>query len=405
MARLTRQEGTAAPRHTGWAFVADRLPYVLAFFAALGLALAVFYLEQALAGVSLPLDLPYIGLLAALAFGLGLLYDYGRQRRFRKRLEALRAGPPLEAFAALSGAVTQEQHLVQEVIRAQHRAYLDELAAHRARQEQDFLFLNRWAHQMKTPLSVIDLTLEAEEKAGRLPPEVLADLREESDKLADGLELLLSSIRLGDFRADFVVRRTDLTGTARRAINNYRRAFIRRHVYPVLEAPADPVWVETDEKWLSFILGQLLSNAVKYSAVARQPVPGEAPPPAVADASAATAPAETPDVTAPGEVPASVVPALAPRVTVRVIREPGACRVEVADQGVGIPPEDLGRVFDPFFTGANGRLYPEATGMGLYLARTVADRLGHRLSIVSERGRGTTAAVVIRTETTLGSGG
>jgi len=89
-----------------------------------------------------------------------------------------------------------------------------------------------------------------------------------------------------------------------------------------------------------------------------------------------------------------------PRITLRVTREPGSCRVEVADRDVGIPPEDLERVFDPFFPGANGQLYPEATGMGLYLARAVCTGLGHALAITSERGRGTTAAVVIRTDTT-----
>ncbi len=377
--------------HTGWAFLVDHLPYALVFAAALGLALVVVHFRQVLAGVTVPLDLPYVGLLATLAFGLGLAYDYGRQRRFRKMLETLRAGSPLDAFAALRGAATHEQTLTEEVIRAQHRAYLDELAAHRVRQQHDFLFFSRWAHQMKTPLSVIDLTLEAEEKEGRLPSEVLADLREETDKLADGLELLLSSARLGDFRADFVVGRTNLTDIARRAINTHRRAFIRRRVYPVLEAPPEPVWVKTDEKWLGFVLGQLVNNAIKYSAPARVTRfrDGTASDPELGDA-------------APDD-PAGSATDRSPKMTVRVIREPNLCRLEVADCGVGIPPEDVERVFDPFFTGTNGRLYPEATGIGLYLAKEVCDRLGHRIDVTSALHRGTTVSVTFLTERTLHS--
>ena len=76
----------------------------------------------------------------------------------------------------------------------------------------------------------------------------------------------------------------------------------------------------------------------------------------------------------------------------------------MADNGIGIPPEDLGRVFDPFFTGLNGRAFPQATGMGLYLAREVCHRLGHTISLESAPGKGTTARLRFQAPQTLFTG-
>ncbi|MGE5559677.1 MAG: sensor histidine kinase [Chloroflexota bacterium] len=351
-------------------FFADRLPYLVAFASVLTLTLAVIWLAGAIGQRPLSLgNLIYIGVIAIAGLIAYLLTDYQRQRPFRKQLQALRDDPSLEAFAAVATAATREQEAVQELIRTQHRLYLDELAAYRRRQEINGAFLNRWAHQMKTPVSVIDATLQEEEKAGQCPPELLASLREELDRLAEGLELMLSSARLGDFRADFVVHRIDVADAVRRAINEQRRAFIRRQVYPVLDAPAEPALADTDEKWLRFVVGQLLTNAIKYS----RPRGG----PAVRDDDDRK------------------------QVVVRVEAGPHAVTISVSDQGVGIPAQDIGRVFEPFFTGENGRLYPEATGMGLYLAREVCDRLGHRIEVKSEQGVGTTVTVTISTNTTL----
>lgn len=351
-------------------FLVDRLPYVLAFLASLGLALAVVRLELALssgtpAGPSgpTPANLFYAGLLAAAVLLTYLFYDYQRQRPFWEQLAALRDNPFLDAFAALGPGATREQELAREAIRTQHRLYLDELSSYRAGQEWSSLFSSRWAHQMKTPLSVIDLTLREEEEFGRCPPEVLASLREETDKLDEGLELMLSNARLADFKADFVAHRVDIAAALRRVVNDHRAAFIRRKVYPSLQAPPEPLLVETDDKWARFVFGQLVANAIKYS----RPGAGDDP----------------------------------KRVSLEVEPYPQGCRVRVVDQGVGIPEQDVARVFEPFFTGENGRLYPGATGMGLYLAREVCRRLGHQIDLTSKQGVGTTVTVTFQTKTSL----
>lgn len=68
--------------------------------------------------------------------------------------------------------------------------------------------------------------------------------------------------------------------------------------------------------------------------------------------------------------------------------------LEVRDRGVGIPAQDLSRVFDPYFTGENGRMFTESTGMGLYLVRQVCSKLGHEVELESQKGEGTALRLV-----------
>src|SRR5690606_17929341 len=138
----------------------------------------------------------------------------------------------------------------------------------------------------------------------------------------------------------------------RKFINDHRREFIIHRVFPRLELqqggtqvqePDVTHWlVETDRKWLRFVLEQIVSNALKYAS------------------------------------PTDAGHGRATFIIRHDEREPEMV-LEVVDNGIGIPPEDLPRVFDPFFTGHAGRHYPQSTGMGLYLAREVCRRLGHSI--------------------------
>jgi signal transduction histidine kinase len=123
--------------------------------------------------------------------------------------------------------------------------------------------------------------------------------------------------------------------------------FIRSQVFPKVEI--DPrIHVLSDEKWLNFILSQLVTNAVKYSAGKGR------------------------------------------NVFISAREEWDYIQMEVKDEGIGIPTHDLARIFDPYFTGDNGRQFPAATGMGLYLVHEICDRLGHHVEAESELHAGTT---------------
>lgn len=240
-----------------------------------------------------------------------------------------------------------------ELLKEQYRLYQDKLTALREQQEQQNYFQSRWAHQMKTPLAVLDLLLQ-QWAAGEVSSSELANsLYEVRDKFAAGLELMLHNSRLSQFELDFTAQQADLHALVRQAINEHKAAFIRYGIFPKVTGEQSPTIIKTDPKWLLFVFDQIINNALKYS---RQE----------ADA----------------KIIEFVITSSGSEVTV-------AC----CDSGVGIPPEDLERVWQPFFTGANGRRFPEATGMGLNLARKVCDRLGHKIAIASRVNEGTTVTL------------
>ena len=190
-----------------------------------------------------------------------------------------------------------------------------------------------WVHQIKAPIAVMKVMLQQEDT-----PEN-RELSAELFRVEQYAEMALCYVRLGEGASDLVIQEYDLDTIIRKAVRKYAGQFIRRRIRLVYEGTA--VRVITDEKWLSFIIEQLLINAVKY--------------------------------TAEGSVTIAV--------------EDGK-KLSVTDTGIGISPEDMPRIFEKGYTGYNGRLDKKSTGIGLYLCRKAAEKLGHVLTAESEPGKG-----------------
>lgn len=202
------------------------------------------------------------------------------------------------------------------------RTALNESTTLRQTERQESLdYYTAWVHQIKTPVSVMKMILESEDTEEHR--ELLAELF----RIEQYVEMVLSYLRLGSSTSDYVFAEYDLDPIIRQAIRKYAPQFIRRKLRLVY-TPTD-VSVLTDEKWLLFIIEQVLSNSIKY----------------------------TP---AGGSVTISIV-------------DGGVLRI--SDTGIGISPEDLPRIFEKGFTGYNGRADKKSTGLGLYLCRTAASRL------------------------------
>lgn len=170
--------------------------------------------------------------------------------------------------------------------------------------------------------------------------------------------MMLQTARLEEFAFDVKPQTFDLAEMVRSLINQEKRQFIKRRLFPTLHVPPNAVQISSDQKWLSFVVEQILFNALKYS---KQGV---------------------------GDP-----------ITIRIETQGHETRLSVADEGIGIPPQDLPRIFDAFFTGENGRTMKEATGMGLYLAKQVCSRLGHKLYAESKEGAGTVMTIVFSSDT------
>ncbi len=291
----------------------------------LGICSAVFYLY------GLPLE--SVGYAFALCFALGLaLFVPGYFQFFRRhrelerlRLQVRERVLPLPPPKGLLEA--DYQALLQDL--ASERAALALEDRNRLQDMTDYYTL--WAHQIKTPIAAMGLLLQEEPR-----PELEGELI----KIEQYVEMVLGYLRLGSETTDYVLRRCDLDGLVRQSVRKFARLFILKKIS--LDFRETGKTVLTDEKWLAFVIEQLLSNALKYT-----PEGGR----------------------------------------IRVYGD-GETLV-IADSGIGIRPEDLPRVFEKGFTGYNGREDKKSTGIGLYLCSQVLERLNHGVSIVSRPGEGT----------------
>ncbi len=194
-----------------------------------------------------------------------------------------------------------------------------------------------WAHQVKTPIAAMRLMLQS----GAAPDS--GAMREELISVERYVDMAMAYVRLDDSGDDFVIREYDLDEILKPILRRFSRVFIRKKLKLNYETLS--VRTLTDKKWLSFMLEQLLSNAVKY--------------------------------TTDGSV--------------SIYLENGS--LVIADTGIGISPSDMPRIYEMGYTGLNGRIDEHASGIGLYLCRRIADMLGHRLTIESQLNVGTRAIV------------
>jgi len=283
----------------------------------------------------------YAFLLCVLTLVGYLLYRYATLLPFYRRLSV--ALPSLDE-SPLSVGTTPLGEALTALLQTQYRFYQERLFHYQRLQEMHTTFTTIWVHQMKTPLSVISLLTQDEDDPR------FVSIREETDRLQQGLEMTLYASRLATFANDFHVEQVDLRKLITEIISKNKHFFIRNAVYP--EVHVDPtLLVISDLKWLAYILDQLVINAIKYS----------------------TGSHETVSLTAQVQED---------RVTLLV-----------RDHGVGIPEVDLPRIFEPYFTGENGRTHRQSTGMGLYLVYEACRQLGHSILVESEVNKGTTISL------------
>lgn len=235
---------------------------------------------------------------------------------------------------------------ITALLRKQYQLFEKSLDQLNKKHQEHITFINQWVHQMKTPLSVIRLQLEAH--AGE---PYAHDISEEAFKLEKGLNMALYYARIDAFQSDFVIERTHLKSLILDSINQEKKLFIKNNIKPKVNID-DMIEVYTDVKWIKFVIEQLITNGIKYSK-------------------------------GKGKY-----------LTVSGYRKEKFTILEVMDEGIGIHPKDIRRVFNPFFTGENGRILGESTGMGLYLAKKICENLNHNIYIESEVNRGTKVSIL-----------
>ena len=331
---MTADQKTRAAGRALQGYLRRKLPALLTFLAFTGIFACVFFLYDLQIEAVL-----YAAVLCALT-GLVLLV-LGFCRYYKKHRELLRI---LDCVTLLADQLPEPGDPLeadyQEMVRALLSINSRNLTAWQSQRSESLDYYTAWAHQIKTPIAVMRMLLQGEDT------EEHGELLGELFRIEQYVEMVLSFFRLDSVSSDFLFKEYPLDDIIKQAVRKYAGQFVRKRIRLVYKGT--DALVLTDEKWLGFIIEQLLSNAVKY--------------------------------TERGEVTISVRGKV----------------LSIADTGIGIAPEDLPRIFEKGFTGYNGRANKKSTGLGLYLCKQAADRLSHRLSARSVPGEGTVVSVDLR---------
>lgn len=316
------------------AYLYDRLALFLGVLTLGAAAVLLFYLFGLPWG---PLFYCFL-ILAILGAGLFLAPDFVRYRRRAIRAEVLaRQAPHLTEPAAPEGPLAQRRMMeAVESLRREVARLEGQLAG---RQDELMEYYTLWAHQVKTPLAAMGLILQSN-------PGDSEAMRQELFKTERYVELVLGYLRIYSMNADLRLERCPVRPIAAQAVKKFAPQFIYKGLSLELEDFSNQV--VTDRKWLLFMLEQIISNAVKYTE----------------------------------------------RGVIRIAMDQNDV-LSIRDQGVGVDPADLPRVFERGFTGRNGRAEATSTGLGLYLTRRVADTLHNRLEMESQVGQGTTVRLFL----------
>ena len=222
------------------------------------------------------------------------------------------------------------------------------------REKEDFFAL--WAHQIKTPIAALKLLFQDEEPS-------IGDCKRELFKIENYVSMALNYLRFEDMSGDMVLERCQLEPLIKQVVKKFSTIFIYQHL--TVELKDLDKEILTDEKWLSFVLEQVLSNALKYTKTGGIKIFSR----------------DIDNLDAHQE-----------------IFSRKGIEIVIRDTGVGIKSEDLPRVFEKGYTGYNGRIDKKASGLGLYMCKGVCDKLGHKIRIESEVGRGTDVIITVLRE-------
>ena len=235
----------------------------------------------------------------------------------------------------------------QELAKKLYQAKQELISKNRIAKKELLDYYGMWVHQIKTPIAALDILLQntermlyqLDEKEMMQKAISVSDMKMELFKIEQYVEMALNYLRVEDISSDLVFKKHELDDMVRQVIRKYAKIFISKKIK--IDFKLTKACIVTDEKWFIFVLEQIISNALKYIKKGQ----------------------------------------------IFIYMKEKSLVIE--DTGIGIPAEDLPRIFEKGFTGYNGRENKKSTGIGLYLCKNIMDKLQWNITVDSEVGSGT----------------
>ena len=233
----------------------------------------------------------------------------------------------------------------QELAKELYQAKQELISKNRIAKKELLDYYGMWVHQIKTPIAALDILLQntermlyqLDEKEMMQKAISVSDMKMELFKIY--VEMALNYLRVEDISSDLVFKKHELDDMVRQVIRKYAKIFISKKIK--IDFKPTKACIVTDEKWFIFVFEQIISNALKYIKKGQ----------------------------------------------IFIYMKEKSLVIE--DTGIGIPAEDLPRIFEKGFTGYNGRENKKSTGIGLYLCKNIMDKLQWNITVDSEVGSGT----------------
>ena len=203
-----------------------------------------------------------------------------------------------------------------------------------------------WLHQIKTPMTVSKLLLEKRDDTTN------TKLKMQLMYIEQYINMAMNYLKMIDHSTDMDITEVNLDDIIKNLLKKYSLLFIHNHIS--LEYQSNLTYVISDSQWLTILIEQILSNALKYTENGK--------------------------------------------IAIQYLEEKHA--LEIRDTGIGIRSEDIPKIFDRGYSGFNGRMNEKSSGLGLYLARKISERLNIQIEVESKLSKGSIFRLVFPTNLT-----
>ncbi|MGN1133772.1 MAG: sensor histidine kinase [Oscillospiraceae bacterium] len=279
----------------------------------------------------------YTLIIISAGFLIPFLLEFFKKRNFYGNLDKIT--DKLDRPYLLSEIIDKpnffEGRKLYDVLKLGNKSMNDEIAKYKISTNEYQEYVEKWVHEIKTPIAACKLAVENRSENS------WAELSEDLDKIEKYVNQTLFYSRVNNAEKDYIIRKHTLNELVANSLKSNSKTLIRNG-FSIKRESLD-ITVMTDEKWISFILDQIISNSVKYKK-------------------------ENPVISFSGR------------------KTENGVFLKISDNGVGISAEDLPRIFEKNFTGGNGRLNSRSTGFGLYLCKKLCDKMGIDISAESQQG-------------------
>lgn len=265
-----------------------------------------------------------------------LLTDYLKKRSFYNNIQSklINLDKKYLVLEMLDKPKNKEEELTYQILYDINKSYIEELKEYKLSLKSFKEYIELWIHEVKIPIS--SLVLMTHNSKENLPKKYTTQI----NRLDNYIDQVLYYVRSNNSEEDYLIKEVSLSKIINAVALKNKDDLLENNIEFIVKAKEEKVL--TDEKWLEFILNQIINNSIKYKRNIKNP-----------------------------------------KIEIAVEENSTQVTLTITDNGIGIPQNDLPKVFNKSFTGTNGRKTSKSTGLGLYITKNLLKKLGHKVGIES----------------------